>query len=39
MRCGHDPREIDDYQWADVENFLNALPAIYDLEQPFGGEV
>jgi hypothetical protein len=38
MWCGHDPSVIEDYAWADVANFLNALPALIELQQPFGGE-
>lgn len=38
MRYGHSPSEIEEYAWADVKNFMNALPAIQERENPFAGE-
>lgn len=38
MRYGHSPEEIAEYPWAEIENFLNALPAIQARENPFAGE-
>lgn len=37
MRYGHSPKEIDQYDWADIMNFMNALPAILEKEGPMMG--
>lgn len=29
MWCGHSPDEIEEYDWADVQLFLESLPAIW----------
>lgn len=29
MWAGHSPREIDEYAWADIEIFMEALPGIW----------
>ena len=38
MRYGHAPNAIDNYPFAEVQNFMNALPAIREQESPLFGD-
>jgi hypothetical protein len=35
MHHGHDPRDVDQYAWRDVEAYLTVLPDLLALESPF----
>ncbi|SEU00983.1 hypothetical protein [Natrinema hispanicum] len=36
MRYGHHPRDIDDYTWKDIQEFVAALPAAWENENLAG---
>jgi hypothetical protein len=37
MYCGHSPREVEQMPLRDVRLFLDALPLIFELQNPFAG--
>lgn len=36
MRYGHNPNDIDDYTWQDIQTFVAALPTVWENENMAG---